>query len=113
MNDFSFSPANITIPAGGATLKLVNNGAATHNLQVADLGIKSPDVLAGETYALEVSALSRWAPTRSSARSRSRGRRHGRHPGGQRQRRRRLGHRRHDDRRQRRDDVVADGRTAC
>ena len=58
MNDFSFSPANITIPAGGATLKLVNNGAATHNLQVADLGIKSPDVLAGETYALEVGAQS-------------------------------------------------------
>ena len=44
MNDFSFTPANITIPAGGATLKLVNQGAAVHNLQVPDLGLKSPDV---------------------------------------------------------------------
>ena len=56
MNDFSFTPATITIPTGGATLKLDNQGAATHNLQVADLGIKSPDVLAGETYSLEVGA---------------------------------------------------------
>ncbi|MGB8861090.1 MAG: multicopper oxidase domain-containing protein [Ilumatobacteraceae bacterium] len=56
MNDFSFAPASITIPTGGATLKLTNKGAATHNFQVADLGIKSPDVLAGETYALEVGA---------------------------------------------------------
>ena len=58
MNDFSFTPANITIPAGGATLKLVNQGAAVHNLQVPDLGIKSPDVPAGETYAMEVGAQS-------------------------------------------------------
>ena len=58
MNDFSFTPATITIPTGGATLKLVNQGAAVHNLQVADLGLKSPDVLAGETYAMEVGAQS-------------------------------------------------------
>jgi FtsP/CotA-like multicopper oxidase with cupredoxin domain len=58
MSDFSFSPASITIPTGGASIKLTNKGAATHNFQVADLGIKSPDVLAGETYALEVGAQS-------------------------------------------------------
>ncbi len=58
MNDFSFTPATITIPTGGATLKLVNQGAAVHNLQVPDLGIKSPDVPAGETYAMEVGAQS-------------------------------------------------------
>lgn len=58
LNDFSFSPATITIPTGGATLKLSNKGAATHNLQVADLGIKSPDVVSGETYSLEVGGQS-------------------------------------------------------
>ena len=58
MNDFSFSPASISIPTGGATLKLVNQGAAPHNLQVPDLGITSPDVLAGETYVMEVGAQS-------------------------------------------------------
>ncbi len=58
MSDFAFSPASISIPTGGATLKLVNDGAAPHNLQVPDLGITSPDVLAGETYVLEVGAQS-------------------------------------------------------
>lgn len=54
MKDFAFEPATITIPTGGAILHLMNAGAAVHNLQVPDLGIKSPDVAAGATYDLEV-----------------------------------------------------------
>jgi len=54
MKDFAFEPATITIPTGGAIIHLMNAGAAVHNLQVADLGIKSADIAAGATYDLEV-----------------------------------------------------------
>jgi manganese oxidase len=56
MKDFNFEPANITIPTGGAVLHLMNGGAAVHNLQVAELGIKSIDVAAGVSYDLTVPA---------------------------------------------------------
>jgi FtsP/CotA-like multicopper oxidase with cupredoxin domain len=56
MKDFGFEPANITIPTGGAVLHLMNGGAVTHNLQVADLGLKSPDVAAGASYDMEIGA---------------------------------------------------------
>ena len=54
LTDFAFSPATITIPTSGASLKLVNAGGAVHNFQVAELGIKSQDIPAGETLALEI-----------------------------------------------------------
>jgi FtsP/CotA-like multicopper oxidase with cupredoxin domain len=56
MKEFGFEPANITIPTAGATIHLMNGGTATHNFQVADLGIKSPDVPAGESYDLVISS---------------------------------------------------------
>ncbi|MDO8362730.1 MAG: multicopper oxidase domain-containing protein, partial [Actinomycetota bacterium] len=54
MNDFSFSPATMTIPTAGAILHLVNEGATVHNLQIAELGIKSVDVPAGVTIDLTI-----------------------------------------------------------
>ena len=40
LKDFAFDPATVTIPTAGATIHLMNGGAATHNFQVAELGIK-------------------------------------------------------------------------
>ncbi|MBI4936467.1 MAG: multicopper oxidase domain-containing protein [Actinobacteria bacterium] len=56
MKDFSFEPANIEIPTGGAILHLMNGGAAVHNFQVAELGIKSIDIAAGVSYDLTIPA---------------------------------------------------------
>jgi len=56
MKDFAFDPAAITIPTGGATLHLMNGGAATHNFKVAELGITSIDIAAGASYDLNVPA---------------------------------------------------------
>jgi len=56
MTDFGFTPATISIPTSGAKLRLINKGAAVHNFQVPDLGIKSIDVAAGVTTDLEIPA---------------------------------------------------------
>jgi FtsP/CotA-like multicopper oxidase with cupredoxin domain len=56
LKDFAFEPANIEIPTGGAILHLMNGGAAVHNFQVAELGIKSIDIAAGVSYDLNVPA---------------------------------------------------------
>ncbi len=56
MKDFGFEPATITIPTDGAILHLMNGGAVVHNFQVADLGIKSIDIQAGQSYDLTVPA---------------------------------------------------------
>ncbi|MFZ4721357.1 MAG: multicopper oxidase domain-containing protein, partial [Ilumatobacteraceae bacterium] len=56
MSDFAFEPATITIPTGGAVLHLMNGGAVTHNLKVAELGITSIDIAAGASYDLTVPA---------------------------------------------------------
>ena len=56
MKDFGFEPANITIPTSGATLHLMNGGAVVHNFQVAELGIKSIDIQAGQSYDLTIPA---------------------------------------------------------
>jgi FtsP/CotA-like multicopper oxidase with cupredoxin domain len=58
LKDFAFDPATITIPTAGATIHLMNGGAATHNFQVAELGIKSIDIAAGQSYDLSVPATS-------------------------------------------------------
>ena len=56
MTDFAFTPATITIPTGGAKIRLTNKGAATHNFQVVELGLKSIDVTAGVTTIFEIPA---------------------------------------------------------
>jgi FtsP/CotA-like multicopper oxidase with cupredoxin domain len=56
LKDFAFEPANIEIPTGGAILHLMNGGAAVHNFQVAELGIKSIDIAAGVSYDLNIPA---------------------------------------------------------
>ena len=56
MTDFAFTPATITIPTGGAKIRLINKGAALHNFQVPDLGLKSIDVASGVTTDFEIGA---------------------------------------------------------
>lgn len=56
MTDFAFSPASITIPTTGATLRLVNKGAVIHNFQVEELGLKSIDVPSGATVDFPIDA---------------------------------------------------------
>jgi len=56
LKDFTFEPATITIPTGGATLHLMNGGQATHNFKVAELGITSIDISAGASYDLNIPA---------------------------------------------------------
>lgn len=58
MNDFSFSPATITIPTSGATLRLVNQGSQVHNLQVNELDLVSEVVAPGTSADYEIGALS-------------------------------------------------------
>jgi FtsP/CotA-like multicopper oxidase with cupredoxin domain len=58
LKEFAFDPSTITIPTGGAILHLMNGGTATHNFQVAQLGLKSPDVAAGTTYDMDIPAQS-------------------------------------------------------
>jgi uncharacterized cupredoxin-like copper-binding protein len=51
----SFDPSELTIPANtDVTLKLVNEGKATHSLTVDGAGVASPNVAGGETYELTV-----------------------------------------------------------
>ncbi len=56
MTDFAFSPATITLPTNGGTLRLVNSGAVVHNFQVAELSLKSIDVPAGATVDFPIPA---------------------------------------------------------
>jgi FtsP/CotA-like multicopper oxidase with cupredoxin domain len=58
LKDFAFDPATVTIPTSGATIHLMNGGQSTHNFQVAELGIKSIDIAAGQSYDLSIPATS-------------------------------------------------------
>jgi manganese oxidase len=49
MADFSFTPAMVEIPTGGATLRLRNEGSVPHNMRVPSLGLTSELVQPGAT----------------------------------------------------------------
>ena len=54
LTDFAFTPKAFSIPAEGATIKLINAASQTHNLSIPQLGKKSADVAAGATGELVV-----------------------------------------------------------
>lgn len=57
LSEMTFQPAEITIPAGtDVTLRIVNNGVASHNIAFAALGIHSRTLAAGEEVELVVNA---------------------------------------------------------
>jgi plastocyanin len=48
-DNMSFSPSTITIPTGGATITLVNDGVQKHNMKIPELGLTSPEVEGGQS----------------------------------------------------------------
>jgi manganese oxidase len=54
MSEFAFEPANVQIPAGGATLRFRNVGSAAHNVVVPDLNIDSGDIAPGDSADVRV-----------------------------------------------------------
>ena len=56
-DNFSFSPTSVTISTEGATITLVNEGSAPHNMEIPDLGLTSPVVQGGDTVVWEVEPL--------------------------------------------------------
>jgi manganese oxidase len=57
LNEFSFSPATITVPPGPVTIRLVNIGSAAHNFVVPALDARSPDLQPGQSYDLDLGVL--------------------------------------------------------
>ena len=52
LRDFAFAPNQLTAKAGEpVTLSLKNTGTQPHDLSLADLGVRSPVVAAGQTVA--------------------------------------------------------------
>ena len=57
LKDFSFNPATITIPTAGATLHLMNGSSGNvHNIEIAQLGIKSDPIPAGGSLNVTIPA---------------------------------------------------------
>ena len=54
--NFSFTPAMVEIPTGGATLRLHNDGSVPHNLKVPSLGLSSELVQPGESADFRIGA---------------------------------------------------------
>ena len=54
MGDLYFTPTQIEIPPQGAVLHLMNEGSALHNMEIRELGLKSPDVPGGQMYDWEI-----------------------------------------------------------
>ncbi|MEO5724092.1 MAG: multicopper oxidase domain-containing protein [Ilumatobacteraceae bacterium] len=47
MSEFKFDPSTVSIPSGGAILRVVNAGSTVHTLDVVELGKKTGDVQPG------------------------------------------------------------------
>jgi len=54
--EFRITPSEISLPAGGV-LAVANTGAVAHDLAVADQGLATPELAAGESATLDVSSL--------------------------------------------------------
>lgn len=54
LSEWAVTPSMIEVPEGGATLRVTNKGAMVHNLSIPSLGVKTPDLQAGETAEIEV-----------------------------------------------------------
>ena len=56
LSEFKIAPAHVLAPVG-ATLNVVNEGSAPHNLSVEGEDLKTPDLAPGERASLDVSSL--------------------------------------------------------
>jgi plastocyanin len=56
LNEFSLTPASVSIPEGGK-LTVVNGGTVAHNLSVDGTDLKTKDLAGGETDVLDLSSL--------------------------------------------------------
>ncbi|MGZ4769484.1 MAG: cupredoxin domain-containing protein, partial [Ilumatobacteraceae bacterium] len=54
LSEFKISPAMITLPLTGGTLRITNNGTMAHNFSVPQLGLKVGDINPGATTELKV-----------------------------------------------------------
>ena len=54
LSELKITPATLTAPAGKVTLAVTNSGSATHNLEIAALGKKTPDIPPGGTATLDL-----------------------------------------------------------
>lgn len=56
LSEFQIAPAMVSAPVG-ATLQVVNKGAAPHNLTIEGTDLKSPDIEGGKSASLDISSL--------------------------------------------------------
>jgi manganese oxidase len=56
LSEFTIEPAHVSAPVG-ATLRVVNNGSAVHNLAIEGTDLKTPDIDGGKSADLDVSSL--------------------------------------------------------
>ena len=49
-------PAELSIPAGGARLKITNGDAINHSLTIPDLGVNTPELQPGESLTVDIPA---------------------------------------------------------
>jgi FtsP/CotA-like multicopper oxidase with cupredoxin domain len=54
LKEWAIEPSMIKVPADGATLRVINEGTMVHNLAIPSLGVKTPDLQAGESAEIEV-----------------------------------------------------------
>lgn len=57
MFEFGFDPSTITIPKGGATVRLTNSGKVAHDFTVPQLGIGTRDIPPGGQGELDLDGL--------------------------------------------------------
>jgi manganese oxidase len=57
LREMAVEPASLEVPAGPVVLEVVNDGSATHDLQVEELGVATPMLNAGERDTLDLGVL--------------------------------------------------------
>jgi FtsP/CotA-like multicopper oxidase with cupredoxin domain len=58
LSEFAITPAAIVAPPGPVQLRVTNVGSVVHNLSIPTLGVKSKDLLGGESETLDLGTLS-------------------------------------------------------
>jgi FtsP/CotA-like multicopper oxidase with cupredoxin domain len=58
LSEFAITPAAIVAPPGPVQLRVTNVGSIVHNLSIPTLGVKSKDLLGGESETLDLGSLS-------------------------------------------------------
>ena len=58
LSEFAITPAAIVAPPGPVQLRVTNIGSVVHNLSIPTLGVKTADLLGGESETLDLGDLS-------------------------------------------------------